>query len=296
MSTTASSQQFTQADYLIGIEGLAILRASFAGDFGSIRTREEEIRRLFDLAAQEPYSMRRDLPPGGIDEGYGIWAATYDHESEEDYDPIIQNEQPIMRRLMDGLVKGRTLDVGCGTGRHSEYLVQIGHDVTGTDAVQAMLDQAQAKPSLSSVAFTCANVDRLPFADATFDNVVCGLTLLHVEDLRPAVQEIGRVLKPGGRFVASIPHPFIYNVLGWRAPVFAEDGSGMVVPEYGHPHSAYIEAFGQAGLTVRQCFEPALDAVQARWNPAGQPTPEDDALEQALIGQPAVLIWEVERV
>lgn len=289
MTATESSLQFTQADYLLGIEGLAILRASFDNDLASIPVRAGEIRRIQESGAEPPYNMRRDLPPGDIQAGYDLWAKSYDTDS----DPIIENEGPAVRQLMDGLPKGRVLDAACGTGRHAEYLVGLGHEVVGTDAVEAMLEKAKAK--LPSVEFRVADLESLPFGDAEFDAAVCGLALLHLADVGPAIKELGRVLKPGGRLIASVPHPFIYNVLGWRAPAFDDNGHGMVVPEYGHPHSAYIEAFGQAGLVVRRCLEPALSAEQARWNPAGMETPEDDALEQALKGQPAVLVWEVER-
>lgn len=289
MTATESSLQFTQADYLLGIEGLAILRASFANDFASIPVRAGEVRRILEAGEEPPYNMRRDLPPGDIQAGYDLWAKSYDTDS----DPIIENEGPAVRQLMDGLPKGRVLDAACGTGRHAEYLVGLGHEVVGTDAVESMLEKARAK--LPSVDFKVADLESLPFGDGEFDAAVCGLALLHLADLGPAIKELGRVLKPGGRLIASVPHPFIYNVLGWRAPAFDDSGNGMVVPEYGHPHSAYIEAFGQAGLVVRRCLEPALSAEQARWNPAGMETPEDDALEQALKGQPAVLVWEVER-
>lgn len=291
MSTVG--EQFTQADYLIGIEGLAILRASFAGDFASIREREEEIRNILTQAEAEPYNMRRDLPPAGIDEGYTIWSETYDPPTDDEYDPIMQSEQPVVRSLMDELPKGRILDAACGTGRHAQYLAERGHEVVGTDSVAAMLDKAKAK--VPSAEFHLADLENLPLDDASFDGAVCGLALLHLADLRPAINELARVLRPGSRLIVSVPHPFIYNVLGWRAPVFDEQGNGVVVPEYGHPHSKYIEAFTDAGFVVRKCIEPPLSAEQARWNPVGQPTPEDEALEQALMGQPAVLVWEVVR-
>jgi SAM-dependent methyltransferase len=291
--TTTPTGQFTQGDYLVGIEGLAILRASFAGDFDSIRTRQAELRDILEHEGDEPYNMRRDLPPADVQSGYTVWSETYDPPSEEEYDPIIQNEQPAVRELMDELPEGRILDAACGTGRHTQYLVDMGREVVGSELVPAMLDKARAK--LPSVEFHEADLEQLPFEDQSFDGAVCGLALLHLEDIDPATRELARVLKPGAPLIVSVPHPFIYNVLGWRAPVFDDKGNGMVVPEHGHPHSRYVEAFGKAGLLVRKCVEPTLSPEQARWNPAGHPTPEDDALEQALVGQPAVLIWQVER-
>lgn len=291
MSTATG--QFTQGDYLLGIEGLAILRAAQAHDFESLDSRRAEVKTILDGLGSEPYSMRRDLPPTGIEAGYTIWADTYDPPSEDDYDPIIQNEQPVVRQLMDDLPDGPILDAGCGTGRHTAYLVAAGRDVTGCDVVAAMLEKARAK--LPDVEFLEAELTALPYADGAFAGVVCGLTYSHLEDLGPATRELARVLRPDGRLIVSAPHPFITSVLGWRAPVFDSEGKGSEMPEYGNGHGEYIEAFMSAGLTVRRCIEPKLSAEQARWNPAGHPTAEDDALEQALTGQPSVLVWEVEK-
>jgi SAM-dependent methyltransferase len=156
-----------------------------------------------------------------------------------------------------------------------------------------MLDKARQK--LPDVDFQEAELTALPYEDGSFAGIVCGLAYSHLEDLGPATRELARVLRPGGRLIVSSPHPFITSVLGWRAPVFDAQGNGSEMPEYGNGHGEYIAAFTGAGLNVRQCIEPKLSPEQARWNPAGHPTAEDAALEQALTGQPAVLVWEVER-
>lgn len=290
---TAATGQFTQGDYLLGVEGLALLRAAQDHDFESLEARRAEIRAILDGFEGPPYAMRRDLPPTDVDSGYTIWAETYDPPSEDDYDPIIQLEGPVVRGLIDDLPEGRVLDAACGTGRHTAYLVEAGRDVVGADAVAAMLDKARAK--LPEVEFVQADLTELPFEDESFAGIVCGLAYSHLEDLGPATRELTRVLRPGGRMIVSAPHPFITTVLGWRAPVFDADGNGSEVPEYGNSHGEYVAAFANAGLTIRQCVEPQLSDKQARWNPAGHPTAEDTALEQALSGQPGVMVWEVER-
>jgi SAM-dependent methyltransferase len=291
MSTATG--QFTQGDYLLGVEGLAILRAAQRREFDKIEDRRAEIKTLLDGQADIPYSLRRDLPLTGIEAGYTIWADTYDHPNEEDFDPIIQLEQPTVRRLMDTLPDGPILDAACGTGRHTAYLVEKGRDVVGIDAVDAMLDMARAK--LPGVDFQRAELSSLPLGDESFAGIVCGLAYSHLEDLGPSTQELARVLRPGGRMIVSAPHPFITSVLGWRAPVFDAEGNGVEMPEYGNGHGAYIAAFREAGLTVVQCVEPRLSEAQARWNPSGEATPEDTALEEALAGQPGVFVWDVAR-
>jgi SAM-dependent methyltransferase len=285
--------QFTEGDYLLGVEGLALLRASQDHDFETIGQRRAEITVILESAQGEPYGTRRDLPPIDMEQGYTIWADTYDQPNEEDYDPILQLEQPVVRQMIDALPAGPVLDAACGTGRHTAYLVAVGRDVVGTDAVPAMLDKAREK--FPDVDFQVADLAKLPFDDASFTGIVCGLAYSHLEDLRPASNELARILRPGGRLIVSAPHPFITGVLGWRAPLFDAEGNGSEMPEFYNGHEEYIAAFTGAGLSVRQCAEPKLSREQARWNPAGHPTAEDAALEQALTGQPGVFVWELER-
>lgn len=291
---TSAADRFTEGDYLLGVQGLALLRASQDHDFGSIPARRAEIKEILEAADDAmPYGRRRDLPQVGVEAGYTIWADTFDRPAEE-ADPIEQLEQPVMRRLMDAFPEGPVLDAACGTGRHTAYLLEIGRtDVVGTDAVEAMLEKARKK--LPAVDFRVADLSALPFDDASFSAVVCGLAFSHIKDLHPASSELARVLRPGGRLAVSAPHPFVTGVLGWRAPLFDAEGNGSEMPEYYNTHEQYIAAFTAAGLTIRQCIEPRLSAEQAKWNPAGLPTAEDAALEQALTGQPGVFVWDLSR-
>lgn len=286
---------FTEGDYLLGVEGLALLRAAQDHDFGSVVRWRAEIRSILDAAADEqPYARRRDLPRIDLKAGYAIWADTFDDSPEDGGDPIKQTEQPVMRKLMDEFPDGPILDAACGTGRHAAYLLKIGKvNVTGTDAVEAMLVKARVK--CPGVEFQVAELAAQPFDDASFDAVVCGLAYGHVANLEPASRELARVLRPGGRLIVSAPHPFVTGVLGWRAPLLDAEGNGLEMPDYCNTHQQYIEAFVGAGLTVRQCIEPRMSSEQARWNPAGLPTAQDGALQQALTGQPAVFVWDLVR-
>lgn len=72
-----------------------------------------------------------------------------------------------VRRTLDGLPVGTTLDAACGTGRHPTYLRALGHDVIGVDASPEML--AQARKRLPDVAFYEADLHRLPLPDNAVD-------------------------------------------------------------------------------------------------------------------------------
>jgi SAM-dependent methyltransferase len=290
---TELESHFRLGDYLVGIEGLAILRESQRRDFDGLERRRGEIQGILAGYEEPPLSDQRDLPEADLDQGYTTWSETYDHPTELDPDPIQALEGPVMRKLMDELPEGPVLDAACGTGRHTAYLVERGHDVIGIDANAGMLAHAERK--LPDVEFRQGDLSKLPADDESFQSIICGLAFGHVAELGPAVDELARVLRPGGRVAISAPHPFITGVLGWRAPVFDAEGNGWQVPEYAHLHGEYVEAFGNAGLAVRQCIEPKLTDDHAVWNPEGEENPFAEALVDALAGQPGAFVWVAER-
>jgi SAM-dependent methyltransferase len=153
-----------------------------------------------------------------------------------------------------------------------------------------MLERARAK--LPGADLRPGDLGALPVDDESVAGAVCALALSHLPELDPAIAELARVLRPGGRLVVSNPHPFATGVLGWRAVFRDPTGVRSMIPEYPHLHGAYVRAFAEAGLTVRRCLEPALDRAGAR---ARDKAGHVETFEQALTGVPGVLIWEAER-
>ena len=87
------------------------------------------------------------------------------------------------------------LEVGCGTGFFSEILASTGAKLDAVDISPELLEKARERAP--GVRFTQADIEKLPFPDASFDAVV-GLRILHHLDMGAAFPEIARVLKPGG--------------------------------------------------------------------------------------------------
>ena len=95
------------------------------------------------------------------------------------------------------------LDVGCGTGRFSIVMRQLGGVVDGIDPGQSSIKHAQKlvkRLGISNITYTVGNAYDIPFDDNNFDFVVCNGVLHHLDHPDEALKEIYRVLKPGGLF------------------------------------------------------------------------------------------------
>lgn len=112
---------------------------------------------------------------------------------------------------------GKVLDVACGTGDMAEELLRQGCSVTGVDLSKEMMAIAEQKAPQAE--YSLADVERLPFGDASFDAVTCAFGVRNFVHLEQGLHEMLRVLKPGGRMVilelatpdSSLIRPF-YNL------------------------------------------------------------------------------------
>ena len=102
------------------------------------------------------------------------------------------------KRAVQGL-HGKVLDVACGTGDMAMELLRQGCSVTGVDLSKEMM--AIAKRKAPQAEYRLADVERLPFGDASFDAVTCAFGVRNFVHLEQGLSEMLRVLKPGGRMV-----------------------------------------------------------------------------------------------
>jgi SAM-dependent methyltransferase len=97
----------------------------------------------------------------------------------------------------------KLLDLGCGAGRHALFLAAEGYSVSACDFSHAGIDETKRRTQGRNltVAVCQCEADQLPFSDNEFDGIVCYGVLYYLpcERYRNAVQEIHRVLKPGGK-------------------------------------------------------------------------------------------------
>ena len=92
---------------------------------------------------------------------------------------------------------GRWLDAGCGAGTYARFLAAQGQRVVGVDYSWPSLVKARARDE-GDTHYLAADVRRLPFADASFDGVLCFGVLQALSETAPALAELVRVARPGG--------------------------------------------------------------------------------------------------
>lgn len=98
----------------------------------------------------------------------------------------------------------RILDAACGNGRYSRFLLRHADAdalITSFDLSPRMLLRARTRLRSERVSHAVADLTRLPYADSSFDAIVCGWVLEHLPDPRPGLRELARVLQAGGKLL-----------------------------------------------------------------------------------------------
>jgi len=277
--------QPTFGDFVLGLEGLAILRAWMA-DPATVKTRARKIVEMAGQIEEAPWTNPMAATERTVTAGYAEWAAIYDSSDN----PMLLAEEPVVRGLLERYPVGAALDAACGTGRHAAYLASLGHSVVGIDTTAEMLRVAVEK--VPAAQFETADLTAIPLSDGEVDLAVCTLALTHCSDLGPPIRELARVVRPGGHVVISDVHPFM-AMLGVHGAYRRNPAELGFVRNHVHLASDYQEAFQGAGLNVVQCIEPLWGDQEIATMGFAEQMP--DLMEAAVIGLPIVIEWELEK-
>jgi SAM-dependent methyltransferase len=118
------------------------------------------------------------------------------------YRDLTEGESPedVAFRAVADAKPRRLLDLGCGVGQFAERVEnELGAAVVATDVSERMVELTRAR----GIETLVADAQALPFGDGEFDCVVANWVLYHVPDIDKALEEVKRVLEPGGTFVAA---------------------------------------------------------------------------------------------
>jgi len=201
------------------------------------------------------------------------WQDTFTEGADPEYEEQIL---PLAERFVRGA--HRVLELGCGEGQVSRRIARLGADVVGLDPAPTQIRAAYGRDA--SVRCVQARAQQIPCAGGAFDAVVLCLVLEHIDPFEPVVDEVARVLVPGGRFVAFLSHPLLQapgsawmidedlDEQYWRVGPYLHDDviTDEVAPgvhfSFAHrPLSRYVHAMGKAGLYVYDMAEPAPTAA-----------------------------------
>ena len=107
----------------------------------------------------------------------------------------------------------KVLEIGCGLGTDGAKFAEAGADYTGVDLTEAAVELARTRFELFDTPgkFQTADAENLDFADESFDLVYSHGVLHHTPDTQKAIDEVHRVLRPGGRAVVMLYHRDSYN-------------------------------------------------------------------------------------
>jgi SAM-dependent methyltransferase len=229
-----------------------------------------------ERVTEVPESLAQSADPARVND-YDSFAEAYSAENENNLVNAYY-ERPGMLALAGDVAGRRILDAGCGSGALSVALRDRGAVVTGIDASAGMLALARRRLGDDVALHVVDLSDRLPFDDGAFDDVVASLVLHYLEDWGPTLAELRRVLRPGGRLIASVDHPFVAYTFQdprpWRRSrrrrpdYFATTScsfdwtlNGQSVPMrfWRRPLHAMTDAFTTAGFRLSGISEPQPD-------------------------------------
>ncbi len=133
---------------------------------------------------------------------YDQFSARYDDQRHAGYHALIDRMETA---VVEPLARGRhVLEAGCGTGLILQNVARVAARAVGVDLSPGMLEHARGR----GLEVVEGSVTDLPFSDAEFDLSYSFKVLAHVQDIRRALHEMARVVRPGGHIVAEFYNPW----------------------------------------------------------------------------------------
>jgi ubiquinone/menaquinone biosynthesis C-methylase UbiE len=192
-----------------------------------------------------------------IQNAYNQWSETYDSDENltRDLDQNITHHHLSTSRF------DTILEIGCGTGKNTTLLAQIGREVRAVDFSQGMIQTAREKVRAENVRFFLMDISQpWDFENEFFELIVCNLVLEHIQSLGLVFGEARRVLQPNGTFFINELHPFRqYN--GKKARFFSNQEK-IAVEAYVHHVSDFLGAGTNNGFS--------LEILNEYWHEADQ--------------------------
>lgn len=185
-----------------------------------------------------------------IQKAYDLWSEIYDENDNVTRDLDASATETVLSKYQFGQV----LELGCGTGKNTQWLLNQGAEITGLDFSEGMLSTAMSK--FRGLPFTGHIADltqEWPTFDNKFDLITSSLVLEHIEDLSFIFAQASLNLQTSGHFFISELHP-IKQYLGSKAR-FESNGQTVELKVFVHHLTDYIKAAHQSGFILTEIRE-----------------------------------------
>jgi ubiquinone/menaquinone biosynthesis C-methylase UbiE len=178
-------------------------------------------------------------------QAYNQWSQTYDRVENKTRDL----EATAIRSILNDIGADRILEIGCGTGKNTSWLLAKCTHLTAIDFSEEMLAAARKKIKSDKIHFVQADITK-DWNFGTFELVTCSLVLEHIENLQYVFNEAAKSLNIGGYFYIGELHPF-KQLQGSRAK-FESEGETRYLEYFIHHISDYINFARKSGFS---CFD-----------------------------------------
>lgn len=171
-----------------------------------------------------------------VEEAYKHWANQYDTNLNKTRDL----EARSLRENLNEIQFQNCLEIGCGTGKNTEWLITKGEDILSIDLSEEMLQIAKQKISNENVTFLKFDINNeWNFTNQKFDLIVCSLVLEHIENIERIFQLMNQHLLPGGTIYIGEFHPF--KQYSGSKPRFENENGEQEVSTFVHNVSEYAQ-------------------------------------------------------
>jgi len=185
-----------------------------------------------------------------IEEVYNIWADQYDSNENKTRDLDSKSTFETLSKFDFSNV----LELGCGTGKNTAFLLEKADKIIGLDFSQEMLNKAKAKIQDQRAEFRKADLTTEWNIENDFAELItCSLVLEHIKDLDFIFKQANKKLKNGGIFFISELHPF-KQYLGSKAKFETEYGT-QELETYIHHVSEYLNSAFKNGFELVELKE-----------------------------------------
>ena len=170
-----------------------------------------------------------------IQNAYNHWSTSYDENENKTRDL----EAIALQETLSGLQFSSVLELGCGTGKNTEWFINNCKNIVAVDFSDKMIQKAKAKSSLKNVDFIQADItNEWHFSNQPFNLISCSLVLEHIENLHHIFQQANQKLNSNGFLYIGELHPF-KQYLGSKAR-FEHDNGLQVLTCFTHHISEFI--------------------------------------------------------